>query len=64
MINILELGDIVDLRLPTSFVSVSSDIIEDCPEFFFFLCISLIKWHDNELKLFETNSCVGASLMF
>jgi hypothetical protein len=60
----LEFGDIVDLRLPTSFVSVSSDIIEDYPEFFFFLYISLIKWQDNELKLLETNSCVGASLMF
>jgi hypothetical protein len=56
MIKTLELGDIVALRLPTSLVSVSSDIIEDWPEFLFFLCISLIKWQDKELKLLETNS--------
>ena len=61
IIKMFEEGDIVDLRQPTSFVSVSSEI-RDC-WFFLFLWISRIRWQERELKLFETNSWVGICLI-
>ena len=66
MIRMEESWVIVERRHPISLVEVSSDT-NDCwleVELFFFRLTSLIRWHDRELKDFDTNSCNEVCLRY